>query len=52
MQLTNEEIAAIRYHMSAFQEGDIKGFGNACNKYPLVVWLHIADLQATYFDEN
>ena len=52
MPLNNEEIAAIRYHMSAFQEGDIKGFGNASAKYPLVIWLHIADLQATYFDEN
>jgi hypothetical protein len=52
MHLSNEEIAAIRYHMSAFQEGDIQGFSNASSKYPLVIWLHIADMQATYFDEN
>lgn len=48
MQLTNEEIAAIRYHMGAFQEGDTQGCNNAYEKYPLTVLVHIADLQATY----
>lgn len=52
MQLTDEEIAAIRFHMGAFQEGDIRGWGNACEKYPLTVYLHIADMQATYFDDR
>ena len=52
MQLTDEEIAAIRFHMGACQEGDIRGWGNACEKYPLTVLLHIADLQATYFDDR
>jgi hypothetical protein len=52
MKLTDEEIAAIRYHMAAFQEGDIKGFGTACEKYPLTVLIHVADMEATYFDDK
>ena len=52
MQLSDEEIVAIRYHMGAFQEGDIRNFGIVCEKFPLVVLLHIADLEATYFDDK
>lgn len=50
--LTAEEIAAIRYHMGAFQEGDIKNIGNVFEKYPLALYLHIADMEATYLDEK
>ena len=49
--LTAEEMAAIRYHMGAFQEGDIKNIGNVFEKYPLALHLHIADMEATYLDE-
>ncbi len=52
MPLTAEEIAAIRYHMGAFQEGDVKNIGNVYEKYPLALYLHIADMAATYLDEK
>ena len=52
IQLSAEEIAAIRYHMGAFQEGDIKNIGNVYEKYPLALFLHIADMEATYLDEK
>ena len=52
MPLTAEEIAAIRYHMGAFQEGDIKNIGTVFEKYPLALFLHIADMEATYLDEK
>lgn len=52
IQLSAEEIAAIRYHMGAFQEGDIKNIGNVFEKYPLAMYLHIADMEATYLDEK
>ena len=48
MYLLDKEIAAIRYHMGSFSEGDKNNFGFACEKYPLTVHLHIADMQATY----
>ena len=38
--------------MGAFQEGDIKNIGNVFEKYPLVLLLHIADMEATYLDEK
>lgn len=52
MPLAAEEVAAIRYHMGAFQEGDIKNISNVFEKYPLALLLHIADLEATYLDEK
>lgn len=52
MELTAEEIAAIRYHMGAFQEGDIRNISNVFEKYPLALMLHIADMEATYLDEK
>lgn len=52
MPLSAEEVAAIRYHMGAFQEGDAKNIGKVFEKYPLAMLLHIADLEATYFDER
>lgn len=52
MFLVEEEIAAIRYHMGAFQEGDIKNISNVYEKYPLALLLHIADMEATYLDEK
>ena len=52
ISLTAEEIAAIRYHMGAFQEGDLKSISNVFEKYPLALLLHIADMKATYLDEK
>lgn len=55
MRLSREEAMAIRWHMG-FSDNDFKGggysVGNAFEQFPLAVLLHIADLQATYLDEN
>ena len=55
MTLTDEEAMAIRWHMG-FSDESFKGgsyaLSNAFERYPLAVSLHIADLQATYFDER
>ena len=50
--LSAEEVAAIRYHMGAYQEGDIKNLSKVYEKYPLALLLHLADMEATYFDEK
>lgn len=51
LELTNDEIAAIRWHMAAWELGDsyeAKGnFGAACDKYPLLSVLIAADELAT-----
>lgn len=55
MKLSREEAMAIRWHMG-FSDNEFKagGFsvGNAFEKFPLALLTHIADLQATYLDEN
>ena len=55
MRLSREEAMAIRWHMG-FSDNDFKGggysVGNAFEKFPLAVLLHIADLQATDLDET
>lgn len=55
MRLTREESMAIRWHMG-FSDDSVKGgsysCGNAFEKYPLAVMLHMADLSATYLDET
>ena len=49
--LTDEEAQAIRYHMGAFQDGEARDYGNACEKNPLVFFLHMADSAASFIDE-
>lgn len=55
MRLSRKEAMAIRWHMG-FSDNDFQGggysVGNAFDKFPLAVLLHIADLQATYLDET
>lgn len=55
MRLSREKAMAIRWHMG-FADNDFRGggysVGNAFEKFPLAVLLHIADLQATYLDET
>lgn len=55
LRLTDEEAMAIRWHMlfsdTAFKGGE-QAVGSAAEKYPLTALLHIADLSATFFDEN
>lgn len=55
IKVTDEEAAAIRWHMggfdSAFRGGD-RGLNIAFEKYPLAVLLHLADMKATYIVER
>lgn len=55
VKLTASEMMAIRWHMGGFDDS-VKGgsyaIGNAFEKYPLAVLLHVADLKATYLDEG
>ena len=53
--LSEEEAAAIRWHMGAFEVGvttkthaDAFAFQAAMNQYPLVILLHTSDLEACY----
>ena len=50
MPLTEEEAVAIRYHMGNYAEE--KSTSAAFEKYPLALYLHQADEQATYIDEK
>ena len=53
ISLTEEEIAAIRWHMGAYEpKENYNTLGKVFNKYPLALYLHIADLKATYIDEK
>ena len=48
IDLTDEEIACIRYHMGAFTEKeDWAGYTKAVKKYPNVLWAHTADMVAS-----
>lgn len=54
MQLTKEEIIAIRWHMGGFDQavrGGCRDINAAYEKNKLAVWLHVADMLATYIDE-
>jgi hypothetical protein len=51
MKLTREESMAIRWHMGGFDDavrGGSYSMGAAFEKYPLAVYLHTADMLATY----
>lgn len=55
MKLTTEEAMTIRWHMGGFDDsvrGGSFAAGAAFSKSPLALMLHIADMQATYFDEK
>lgn len=55
MNLTEEEILAIRWHMGAFDEavkGGSRDINAAYRRSKLAVWLHLADMTATYIDEK
>lgn len=52
MALTNEEMMAIRWHMSTWEEGKTKDVGNAYKLFPLALLLHMADELATFIDEK
>lgn len=55
MRLTREEALAINWHMGGFDKRVVGGdytFSKAYYKYPLCTLTHIADVMATYLDEN
>ena len=47
LQLTEEEILCIRYHMGAYETKDWDFFDKAIRKYPNVLWTHTADMYAS-----
>lgn len=55
LKLTREESIAINWHMGGFDSRVKGGDGSisiAYSKYPLAVFMHVADIEATYIDEN
>ncbi len=55
MRLSAEEAMAINWHMGGFDErvkGGSYAFSEALAKFKLALLLHIADLEATYLDED
>ena len=52
IQLTEEEVMCIRYHMGAFTDkSEWEYFTRAINKYPNVLWTHHADMIASQIKE-
>ena len=53
IQLTEEEVACIRYHMGAFTDKEEwNDYTRAIHKYPNVLWTHHADMIATHIMEE
>ena len=55
MRLTDEEAMAINWHMGAFDDrvkGGCRSFNDAIGKYPIIFWLHTADMKASSLDER
>ena len=55
MELADEEIIAISWHMGAFDaraKGGSKELSQVWERYPLAFLLHIADMEATWLDER
>lgn len=54
LKLNREEAMAIRWHMGGFDDtakGGSPALSAALERYPLALFLHLADMQATYIDE-
>ena len=55
IKLTREEAMAINWHMGGFDlrvQGGSYDYNKAFNKFPLALLAHLADMQATFLDEN
>lgn len=55
IRLTAEEAIAINWHMGGFDDrvrGGSFAVSEAYGKYKLAVYMHVADLLATYIDEE
>lgn len=51
VELTDEEAAAINCHMGGWDSTSYHNPNGAFTKYPLAVYLHMADMIATYIDK-
>ena len=48
INLTDEEIICIRYHMGAYEGSEIwNNLGHAIRRYPNILWTHTADMLAS-----
>ena len=53
LQLSDEEAAAIRWHMGPYRDGDaVREMSEAFQRFPLAAILHNADMAATYIIER
>lgn len=52
LQLTEEEMLCIRYHMGSYQKEDWTGYDLAIKKYPAVLFTHTADMIASKLQEG
>ena len=52
IQLTDEEIHCIRFHMGAYEQKDWSKFDSAIGKYPNVLYTHTADMIASKIMER
>lgn len=50
INLTEEEMLCIRYHMGAYEKEEWAEFDQAIRKYPNVLWTHMADQLASKVD--
>lgn len=51
INLTEEEMLCIRYHMGAYEKEEWSEFDMAIRKYPNVLWTHHADMLASKVDD-
>lgn len=47
INLTEEEIMCIRFHMGAYETSEWNGYDKAIRKYETVLWTHTADMYAS-----
>ena len=47
INLTEEEIYCIRFHMGAYETEDLDSYDKAIRKYETVLWTHTADMYAS-----
>lgn len=52
LKLTDEEAAAINCHMGGWDSTNYSNPSGAFAKYPLAVYLHVADMLASYIDNS
>lgn len=51
INLTEEEMLCIRFHMGAYEKEEWTEFDMAIHKYPNVLWSHTADMLASKVDD-